>query len=139
MPIGFGMMIVGFFGFAFIVNWAASLAIIAQVAYDTGLSYEMTVVPLFILMGAFVTRAGLSEELYTASNAFVGHWRGGLAMATILACGGFSAVCGSSLATAATMSRVALPSMARYHSADSPTPETHRVGKECVRTGKFRV
>src|SRR3546814_2205903 len=78
---------------------------IVQVAYDTGLSYEMTVVPLFILMGVFVTRAGLSEELYTASNAFVGHWRGGLAMATIVACGGFSAVCGSSLATAATMSR----------------------------------
>src|SRR3546814_13300247 len=79
----------------------------------------MTVVPLFILMGAFVTRAGLSEELYTASNAFVGHWRGGLAMATIVACGGFSAVCGSSLATAATMSRVAMPSMRRYHYADS--------------------
>src|SRR3546814_10383903 len=57
MPIAFVMMIVGFFGFAFIVNWAASLAMIAQVAYDTGLSYEMTVVPLFILMGAFVTRA----------------------------------------------------------------------------------
>src|SRR3546814_4699860 len=91
---------------------------IAQVAYDTGLSYEMTVVPLFILMGAFVTRAGLSEELYTASNAFVGHWRGGLPMATIVACGGFSAVCGSSLATAATMSRVAMPSMRRYHYAD---------------------
>src|SRR3546814_18356234 len=70
-------------------------------------------------MGAFVTRAGLSEELYTASNAFVGHWRGGLAMATIVACGGFSAVCGSSLATAATMSRVAMPSMRRYHYADS--------------------
>src|SRR3546814_12378810 len=105
MPIAFGMMIVGFFGFAFIVNWAASLAMIAQVAYDTGLSYEMTVVPLFILMGAFVTRAGLSEALYTASNAFVGHWRGGLAMATLVACGGFSAVCGSSPAHAATMSR----------------------------------
>src|SRR3546814_7721294 len=92
---------------------------IAQVAYDTGLSSERTVGPLFILMGAFVTRAGLSEELYTASNAFVGHWRGGLAMATIVACGGFSAVCGSSLATAATMSRVAMPSMRRYHYAAS--------------------
>src|SRR3546814_3430940 len=61
----------------------------------------------------------MCEELYTASNAFVGHWRGGLAMATIVACGGCSAVCGSSLATAATMSRVAMPSMRRYHYADS--------------------
>src|SRR3546814_18969663 len=63
MPIAFGMMIVGFFGFAFIVNWAASLAMFAQVAYDTGLHHEMTVVPLSIRMGAFVTRAGMDEEL----------------------------------------------------------------------------
>src|SRR3546814_14292491 len=94
----------------------------------------MTVVPLFILMGAFVTRAGLSEELYTASNAFVGHWRGGLAMATIVACGGFSAVCGSSLATAATMSRVAMPSMRRYHLADSLA--TGALGPKRVGEGK---
>jgi tripartite ATP-independent transporter DctM subunit len=77
------------------------------------------VVPLFVLMGNFITRAGLSEELYAASYAFLGHRRGGLAMATIVACAGFSAVCGSSLATAATMSKVAMPSMRKYGYADT--------------------
>jgi tripartite ATP-independent transporter DctM subunit len=72
------------------------------------------VLPLFILMGNFVNHSGLSRQLYDASNAFVGHRRGGLAMATILASGGFAAVCGSSIATAATISTVALPSMQRY-------------------------
>src|SRR5687768_17641656 len=69
---------------------------------------------MFILMGAFVGRAGLSADLFTACNAFLGHRRGGLAMATIVACGGFAAVCGSAIATAATMSRVAYPQMRRY-------------------------
>jgi tripartite ATP-independent transporter DctM subunit len=77
------------------------------------------VIPLFVLMGAFIHRAELSSELYDAANAFVGHRRGGLAMGTIVACGGFAAVCGSSVATAATMSRVAMPSMRRYRYADS--------------------
>ena len=91
-----------------------ALANVGQTAFDAAINYELSVVPLFVLMGNFVTRARLSEELYTASNAFLGHRRGGLAMATIVACGGFSAVCGSSLATAATMSKVAMPSMRRY-------------------------
>jgi tripartite ATP-independent transporter DctM subunit len=78
---------------------------------DTGRNYTLSVVPLFILMGNFVTRAGMSQELFRAANAFVGHLRGGLAMATICACAGFGAICGSSIATAATMAKVAYPSM----------------------------
>ena len=118
MPIAFAMMIIGFVGFGLEIGWAPSLGMATTVTYETGLSYGLSVVPLFILMGNLVTRAGLSDELYQASNAFLGHRRGGLAMATIVACGGFSAVCGSSLATAATMSKVALPPMRRYGYSD---------------------
>jgi tripartite ATP-independent transporter DctM subunit len=89
------------------------------VTYETGLSYALSIVPLFVLMGNLVTRAGLSEELYNASHAFLGHRRGGLAMATIVACGGFSAICGSSIATAATMARVAVPPMRRFGYSDA--------------------
>src|SRR5690606_11883949 len=86
---------------------------------DTVQDYSLSVIPLFILMGNLVTRSGLSKELYLASNAFLGHKKGGLAMATVVACGGFSAVCGSSLATAATMSKVAMPPMRQYGYADA--------------------
>ncbi len=119
LPIAFAMGLVGFGGFAYLIGIEPSFSMISTVTYETGLDYSLSVVPLFILMGNFVTRAGLSAELYTASNAFLGHRRGGLAMATVVACGGFSAVCGSSLATAATMSKVAMPSMRRYGYSDS--------------------
>lgn len=119
VPIAFAMGLVGMIGFGFMVSWSASLAMISSVTYETGLAYGLSVVPLFILMGNFVTRAGLSDELYGAANAFLGHRKGGLAMATVVACGGFSAVCGSSLATAATMARVAMPPMRRFGYADS--------------------
>lgn len=114
VPIAFAMLVVGFFGATQVIGLEPSLAMLAQITFETGLSYGLSVVPLFILMGNFVTRAGLSEELYTASNAWLGHFRGGLAMATIVACAGFSAICGSSLATAATMAKVSMPSMTRY-------------------------
>ena len=114
VPIAFSMIIVGFIGMSWSMNLEGALANVGQTAFDAAINYELSVVPLFVLMGNFVTRARLSEELYTASNAFLGHRKGGLAMATIVACGGFSAVCGSSLATAATMSKVAMPSMRRY-------------------------
>ena len=114
MPIAFAMGLVGFVGFGLMTSFNGSLAMAGIITYDTGMNYGLSVVPLFILMGNFVTRAGLSDELYAAANAFLGHRRGGLAMATVVACGGFSAVCGSSLATAATMSKVALPPMRRY-------------------------
>ncbi|MBO6757593.1 MAG: TRAP transporter large permease [Roseibium sp.] len=119
VPIAFAMGLVGTVGFALLVNWPAAMAMIASVTYETGLAYTLSVVPLFILMGNFVTRAGLSNELYMAANAFLGHRKGGLAMATVVACGGFSAVCGSSLATAATMARVSMPSMRKFGYADS--------------------
>ncbi len=119
VPLAVAMATVGVAGFGMLVNWNAALAMISQVAFDTGLAYGLSVVPLFILMGNFVTEAGLSNELYRASNAFLGHRRGGLAMATVVACGGFSAVCGSSMATAATMAKVAMPSMRQYGYADS--------------------
>lgn len=119
VPIAFAMGLVGTVGFALLVSWPAAMAMIASVTYETGLAYTLSVVPLFILMGNFVTRAGLSNELYMAANAFLGHRKGGLAMATVVACGGFSAVCGSSLATAATMARVSMPSMRKFGYADS--------------------
>jgi C4-dicarboxylate transporter DctM subunit len=119
IPIAFAMALVGVIGFAQFTNFGASLAMLAQVASETGMSYGLSVVPLFILMGNFVTESGLSRELYNASYAFLGHKRGGLSMATIVACGGFSAVCGSSLATAATMSKVAMPSFRKFGYADS--------------------
>jgi len=114
LPIALSLGIVGFVGFGLLIGWEASLAQVAQVTSDTALEYGFSVVPLFVLMGNLVTRAKLSDELYAASNAFLGHRRGGLAYATILACGGFSAVCGSSVATAATMTNVAMPSMRRF-------------------------
>ena len=119
LPIAFAMALVGAVGYAILIDWPPALSLVAQIARDTAESYALSVVPLFILMGNFVSRAGLSEQLYTASNAFLGHRRGGLAMATIVACGGFSAICGSSLATAATMAKVAMPSMRRFGYADS--------------------
>jgi tripartite ATP-independent transporter DctM subunit len=119
VPIGFAMALVGFVGFGHLVGWSPALAMVQQVTFDTGLAYELSVVPLFILMGNLVARAGLSGELYTASHAWLGHRRGGLAMATIVACGGFSAICGSSLATAATMAKVAMPAMRKFGYADS--------------------
>ena len=114
MPIAFAMGIVGFVGFGLEIGWPPAMALIAQITYDTGLDYGLSVVPLFVMMGMFVARAGLSDDLFNASNAFLGHKRGGLAMATIVACGGFGAICGSSVATVATMAKVAMPSMRRF-------------------------
>ena len=114
VPIGFAMAAVGAVGYALLVNWNASLGVAAEVIFKTAQSYELSVIPLFILMGNFITRSQLSEDLYAASYAFLGHRRGGLAMATIVACAGFAAVCGSSIATAATMAKVAIPQMERY-------------------------
>jgi tripartite ATP-independent transporter DctM subunit len=121
LPIAFAMGLVGVVGFAAINNWnwRASLSPAAGTILDTVQTESLSVIPLFILMGMLVAKAGLANELYRASNAFLGHRRGGLAMATIVACGGFSAICGSSLATAATMSKVAMPEMRRFGYSDS--------------------
>ncbi|MGE5146653.1 MAG: TRAP transporter large permease, partial [Candidatus Eiseniibacteriota bacterium] len=119
IPIALGMVLVGFVGFAVVVGFDPAMAMTGQIAYETSLSYSLSVLPLFVLMGNLINQSKLSEELYDASNAFLGHFRGGLAMATVAACGGFSAVCGSSLATAATMAKVSMPPMRRYGYADS--------------------
>ena len=119
LPIAFSMGLVGVAGFALLSNMTGALGMAARLTVDTAQNYGLSVIPLFILMGTFVNRAGLASELYAASNAFLGHRRGGLAMATVVACGGFSAICGSSLATAATMSKVAMPPMRRYGYSDS--------------------
>ncbi len=115
VPLALAMGIVGFFGFGLLVSMNASLAMIGQVAYETGLSYTLSVIPLFILMGNFIVRARLAEEIYRAAHAFVGHWPGGLAMATIFACGAFGSICGSAIATTATFCRIAEPSMRQYN------------------------
>ena len=118
LPIAWGMLLVGVLGFSFYTGLEPALSMAAQTAYDTGMSYSFSVLPLFILMGNLVNASGLSRDLYTAANAFIGHLRGGLAMATILACGSFSALSGSSMATTAAMSRVAMPSMRKYNYDD---------------------
>ena len=119
VPMAFAMGIVGFFGFAYKVNFSAAAAMIAQTTYETGLSYTLSVIPLFILMGNFVVRARMSEELYHAAYTFLGHRRGGLAMSTIVASAGFGSICGSSIATAATFAKVAYPSMRKFGYKDS--------------------
>jgi C4-dicarboxylate transporter, DctM subunit len=111
LPIAISMGVVGFFGLWWVRGLGPSMASATTVVYESGFQYTLSVVPLFILMGSFVTRAGMSKELYRAAQTFVGHRRGGLAMATVMACAGFGAICGSSIATAATMTRVAYPSM----------------------------
>jgi tripartite ATP-independent transporter DctM subunit len=121
MPIGFAMGVIGFFGFAMLSdwNWNAALSMSSRRVIDTSQEYGLSVIPLFILMGNFITRSGISRELYQASYAFLGHLRGGLSMATVVACGAFSAICGSSLATAATMAKVSYPPMRRYGYSDA--------------------
>jgi tripartite ATP-independent transporter DctM subunit len=121
IPIALSMAIVGVIGYAYMRdwNWAPAFASLQTRLYETGRNYTLSVVPLFILMGNFVTRAGMSQELFRAAYAFIGHLRGGLAMATILACAGFGAICGSSIATAATMAKVAYPSMRRFGYSDT--------------------
>jgi C4-dicarboxylate transporter, DctM subunit len=118
MPIAFAMLMVGATGFALKRGWSAAFDQVAQTTFAAGIDYELSVVPLFILMGNFVARAGMSQELFRAAYAFIGHWKGGLAMSTIVACGGFGSICGSSIATAATMSRVAYPPMKKLGYSD---------------------
>jgi C4-dicarboxylate transporter, DctM subunit len=119
MPLAFSMGLVGIVGIGLTRGWVPALASTAQVVHETGFAYTLSVIPLFILMGNFVARAGLAHELFAAAYAFIGHFRGGLAHATVAACAGFGAICGSSIATAATMSKVAYPSMKKMGYSDS--------------------
>ncbi len=119
VPIGFSMGIAGLAGMSMIIGPEPAFALFGTTAFETTITYDLSIVPLFILMGSVASRSGLSQELYEAFDAWIGAFRGGLALATIGACGAFAAICGSSLATAATMTKVALPEMKRYHYAES--------------------
>ena len=128
IPLAFAMGAVGIVGIGLTRGWTPALASAAQVVYETGFAYTLSVIPLFILMGNFVARAGLAHELFQAAYAFIGHLRGGLAHATVAACAGFGAICGSSIATAATMSKVAYPSMKKLGYSDSLSTGVMAVG-----------
>jgi len=114
VPVGMAMGLVGVSGFSYLVGGAPALKLVGQTSMRTVTDYTFGVIPMFLLMGAFVSNSGMSRELFRAANAFVGHRRGGLGIATIAACGGFAAICGSSVATAATFSTVAYPEMRRF-------------------------
>lgn len=127
-PLGFAMLAVGGIGFGILRGTEPALEMVGQQILDITLNTNFAVLPMFLLMGAFVYRASLSDDLYEAADAWLGHFRGGLAMATIAACGGFAAVSGSSLATAATMAKVAIPSMRKYKYSDSLAAGTVAAG-----------
>ncbi len=110
-PIGLAMIVVGFGGFAAIAGFAPAISIIENGPYEVASNYSFTMIPLFMLMGGFAARARISTDLFEAARTLIGHWRGGLAMAAISASAGFSTICGSSVATAATMTRVSLSEM----------------------------
>ncbi len=119
MPVGFAMALVGFLGFAWVVNIHAAISSVSMTIWNTFSSYSLAVIPFFILMGNICFESGVSKKLYKTAYTWIGHIRGGIAIATILACAGFAAICGSNAATAATMSAVALPEMKKlkYHPA----------------------
>lgn len=114
VPIGMAMGLVGVGGFAYLSGGGPALKIVGHTSMRTVTDFNFAIVPLFLLMGSFATTSGMSRELFRAGNAFLGQMRGGLGIATIAACGGFAAICGSSVATAATFSRVAYPEMRAY-------------------------
>ncbi len=114
MPVGVAMFVVGGFGFVSLAGWSAFLNLLNTGPFGRVSSYTLSVLPLFLLMGQFATQAGLSRSLFEAARAWVGHRRGGLAISTICGCAAFGAICGSSIATGATMASVALPEMKRY-------------------------
>ncbi|WP_374665878.1 TRAP transporter large permease [Ramlibacter sp.] len=119
VPIGIALAVVGFGGFYLLKGLTPALSMIAIAAKDSSMSYALSVIPLFVLMGNLIAAAGISADLFRAAQMLMGRMRGGLALATVLSCGGFAAVCGSSVATAYTMGKVSLPSMKRYGYSDS--------------------
>ncbi len=114
IPVGFAMGIIGFIGFAKVLNLKAAYGMLGTEVWNVFSSYGLTVIPLFILMGQICFHSGVNERLYKSAYAWMGHIRGGIAMATVMACAGFAAICGSNTATAATMSTVALPEMKKF-------------------------
>jgi len=119
MPVAFAMALVGFVGFASLSTPEAALSLLGLDIFDSFSSYPLSVIPMFILMGTFAFASGISQRLYKTANAWIGHRRGGLTVATVFACAGFGAICGSSTATAATMGKIALPEMKKYRYDDA--------------------
>jgi C4-dicarboxylate transporter DctM subunit len=128
MPVGLAMLVVGAGGYAALAGWSPLLGLLKTSPYFLFANYTLSVIPLFILMGAIAERAGLSRSLFSAANALLGHLRGGIAMATIGACTAFGAICGSSVATTVTMARVSLPELKRYGYADRLATGTIAIG-----------
>jgi len=118
MPVAFAMTFIGVTGFAYLTGPEPALGLLAQDIFETFSSYPLSVIPMFILMGSFAFAAGISQRLYYATYSWVGQFRGGLTLATVLACSGFAAICGSTAATAATMGKIALPEMKKYGYSD---------------------
>lgn len=114
MPVAFAMALVGFAGFAYLNGTESALTILAQDIYETLSSYPLSVIPMFILMGSMAFASGISQRLYKTCYSWLGQYRGGLTVATVIACSGFAAICGSTAATAATMGAIALPEMKKY-------------------------
>lgn len=112
--IGVAMFLAGAIGYVWVSGYDPLLAHLKHAVYGRFSVYDLSVIPLFLLMGQFATQGGLSQALFKAANSFIGHWRGGMAMAGIASCAGFGAISGSSLATAATMSHVVLPELRRH-------------------------
>ena len=119
IPVGFVMALVGVAGFAYITNMDAAMSMMVKDVFEVFGSYNLTVMPLFILMGQLAFHAGISTRLFNVAYKMIGHWPGGMAIATIGACAGFSSICGSTNATAATMASVTLPEMKKYGYRDS--------------------
>jgi C4-dicarboxylate transporter, DctM subunit len=128
MPVGLAMLLTGSAGYIYLANASAFLNYMKSTPYFLFSNYTLSVIPLFILMGAFAERSGLATDLFKAASGFVGHLRGGLAMAVIGACTGFGAICGSSVATTATFGRAALPELKRYRYGDGLATGTIAVG-----------
>ena len=113
-PLALSMGLVGVIGFGELTNYRAAISNLGRLVLDLGQSYSLSVLPLFVLMGNLANSSNLSRNLYDAAYAVVGHYKGGLAMSTVGACAGFGMICGSSIATAATMSQMAGPEMRRH-------------------------
>jgi tripartite ATP-independent transporter DctM subunit len=118
MPVAFAMTFIGVAGFTYLTGPGPALGLLAQDIFETFSSYPLSVIPMFILMGSFAFASGISKRLYIATYSWVGQLRGGLTIATVLACSGFAAICGSTAATAATMGKIALPEMKKYGYSD---------------------
>src|SRR5260221_9383989 len=132
VPVGMAMGLVGVSGFGYLVGGTPALKLVGQTSMRTVTDYTFGVIPMFLLMGTFVSNSGMSRDLFRAANGFVGHLRGGLGIATVAACGGLAAICRSSAATAATFSAVTHPAIRRFGSSQFLSPPVIR-GRGAIR------